>query len=339
MMEHDVEARLREALRLHAAGSPTGATMLSAVRTVAVRRRYRRHTTWAGGIVVALVLVAAAVPGVLRGSDSEIPPSIAASHAARTGLVAAGSVDLAFPYRLDGPNGNAGRGAAVIAAGRPTLRDGAFEVWTSATEPAIGAVSAVRTPVSVHGRNGYVVAIDEDRKALVLSITPTSIPGPTAGSTGSQPDPEAPVAGWLVVSGDTTADLLTEAAALRLGTTRGAAGFTFSSVPANYTMDNADAYAVTFCPPGGTEDEGFAGKIAVLLDARFHSSPGDRMVVAGGRRAALSSSTTSKSLTVELSDGRALIIQDLTPVPLSDSDLIEFAAGIRVTAAAQEGKG
>ncbi|MEV0131993.1 hypothetical protein AB0H83_26455 [Dactylosporangium sp. NPDC050688] len=116
------------------------------------------------------------------------------------------------------------------------------------------------------------------------------------------------------------------------------APFEFTLVPAGATIDNISASAVTFCPPGTTPDESFIGKITVMLGVTADRSPG-RAVDAGGRPATLHTSGEYTALQVDLGDGRLLVVQSATAVPLPEPDLLRFAAGITVTPAATPGQG
>ena len=306
MMDDDVEARLREALRLHAAESPAGATMLAAVRTITVRRKRRRHSTWAGALAVLFVLSAAAVPGMLRRPQ----PFAAPSPIVHSVLVAGTPISVEFPYTLHGAT-------PVLEAGRPTLRDNGFEVWTTSVAPT-GTSS---TPLAVRKKLGAIV--DTGRPALVWSETPGQ---------------------WLVVTSDSSSggrsDLLSVAEALVDAPSAGVVPFTFAVMPDGYTTDNVDAYVVTFCPPGVTPSASFLGKIAVMLDDTSTSTgTGDQVVVAGGRKAFLRAGSDAVTLSIPEGGGRSLVVQDTMAVHLSQQDLLDFAGGIDVTSDAMAGSG
>jgi len=306
MMDNDVEARLREALRLHAAESPAGATMLSAVRTIAVRRRRRRHTTWAAAVAVLFVLSAAAVPGILRRPEPFATPRPTVHSVLTSGT----PITVEFPYTLPGAT-------VVLAAGRPTLRDKGFEVWTTTVAPT----AVAPTPVTVRKKAGAFV--ETDRTMLYWSETPGE---------------------WLVVatSPGNRADLLKVATALTSAPSTGAVPFTFSLMPDGYTVDNVEASVVTFSPPGVAPSEGFLGKVAVMLDATPEATtaePGDHVVVPDGRKALLSRSSGAVTLSIPAGGGRTLVVQDTMAVHLSQQDLLDFAGGIEVTSSAVAGNG
>lgn len=310
-MDNDVEARLREALRLHAVASPAGASMLSAVRGITVRRRRRRQTGWAAALVVLVVLAASAVPGLLKHPQPfASPPAIVHSV-----LIGGGPLTVEVPYSLSGAT-------AVIAAGHPTLRDKGFEIWTTSVVPTGGSPR----PVTVREKPGTLLQ-QTDRQVLFWSETPGQ---------------------WLVVAGDASGDvtdLRTIAGALRRTPSTGAVPFTFALVPEGYTVDNIDAAVVTFCPPGVPPSEGFVGKIAVRLDApTTDTTPaplatGTEALPVGGRRAVLHQDSDGLTLSVRQDDGRTLVVQDTMATHLSRQDLIDLAAGIGVTAAAAVSQG
>src|SRR5581483_9274279 len=93
------------------------------VRTIAVRRKRRRHTGWAAAVAVLVVLSAAAVPGMLRR-----PAPFAAPPTVHSVLTAGTPITVTFPYTLPGAT-------VVLSAGRPTLWDKGFQVWTTSVAP------------------------------------------------------------------------------------------------------------------------------------------------------------------------------------------------------------
>ncbi|MFG2037426.1 hypothetical protein [Dactylosporangium sp. NPDC048998] len=346
--DEDVEERLREALRLHAAEAPPGGAMLAGVAAESARRGHRGRLATLSAGAAALVAIGAAVPFALRGPDPAPAPAVVGQQPAAsapvpvTALVpAAVPASVIFPYS---PPSAAGYGTPMVmlSAGRPTLVQrlptgaGATLTLYDARPPApTSKASAV--PATVHGQPATVYSwhwSDDDPQ------------NPDPGTQRTLVWPAAPTA-WLslTVQGEPApADLTGYAERLRPGALKAPAPFTFGLMPAGWTVDNISAAAVTFCPPGVGPDPTFVNKIAVQLD----DSPGTEpkysdgsatSVQVGTRRAWLVTSSEGQVLQVPTDGGRSLLLQ-IGPKALLPLDvLLPFAASIGVTPAAEVSRG
>ncbi|GAB3869941.1 hypothetical protein ACFPIJ_15000 [Dactylosporangium cerinum] len=311
----DVEDRVRDLLQRHATDAPPGATLLTTVRAES-RRRARRTR----------VLVAAVVT-VLAGTLVTWPLRLAAAPVTVAAPSALTSPDapatVTFP--LTPPSGS----AAVevrLAAGLPTLSwllpgtDATATLTMSPTRPALS--TATRTdPVAVRGRNGLAAVVPDEGVSLVWQESAEQ---------------------WFELRAlpPVPVDHLAGAAKSLLPVPVTApAPFTFTLVPAGYTIDNVNPAAVTFCPADVAFDQSFVGKITVMLGVTGERSPGRQVDVAGRPGTVTSSADGWTSLEVDLGDGRLLVVQSAVRVPLPEPDLIRFAAGITVNPTATPGRG
>lgn len=151
---------------------------------------------------------------------------------------------------------------------------------------------------------------------VTFPYSPTGIEKPFVGLEAGQP---------ILISGRTFLTVADREAGWKDGSLPLTPPFTFDLVPVGFTVDNVLPSAVTFAPPGTPAGAGFAGKIAVLLDAGS----------ANGTEVTDEGTIFRKSV----GDGRTLTIQVPRTVPLAGADLERFAAGIRTTAVAEAGQG
>lgn len=105
--------------------------------------------------------------------------------------------------------------------------------------------------------------------------------------------------------------------------------FVFTQAPAGFTVDNVMPSAVTFAPPGTPAGDVFTGKIAVLLGATAEDGQTDQ----------IQTTDEGRMLRRDLGQGRTLTVQVPASLAMTDADLIQFAGGIRPTAAAAVGHG
>lgn len=314
----DVERRVRDLLRRHAAEAPAGASLLTAVRTES-RRRTRRTR----------VLLAAVVT-VLAGAGATLPLRLATApvQVAAPSTLTAPSNPVTVTFPLSPPADPLAAAEVRLAAGLPTLSQPlpgtTATVTMSPTRPAVFAAATRTTPVTVRGHPGHAVEWTEDGEAEVSLVWQER----AEQWFELRAFPRVPVdhlAGFAkgLVPVPVTAP----------------APFTFALVPDGYTVDNIGPAAVTFCPPDVAPDQSFAGKITVMLGVVEDRSPG-RGVDVGGRPGTLTDPVDGfTALQVDLGDGRLLVVQSAAPVPLPEADLIRFAAGITVTPAAIPGRG
>ncbi|GAA3225246.1 hypothetical protein ACFO1B_49325 [Dactylosporangium siamense] len=317
----DVEHRVRDLLQRHATDAPAGATLLAAVRTES-RRRTRRTRLLVAAVVTVLAGALAALPLRLAAA----PVTVAAPSALTTPDA---SATVTFP--LSPPSGSeagseAGSGAAEVrlAAGLPTLSwslPGTDATATLTMSPTRPAMPATATPAAVRGRPGLAAVLPDDGVSLVWQESAEQ----WFELRAYPPVPVDHLAGT--------------AKSLMPVPVTTPAPFTFTVVPAGYTIDNINTSAVTFCPADVPFDQSFVGKITVMLGVTGEQAPGRQVDVAGHPGTVTSSADGWTALQVDLGDGRLLVVQSAVRVPLPEPDLIRFAAGITVNPAATPGRG
>ncbi|GAA1522475.1 hypothetical protein GCM10009827_043310 [Dactylosporangium maewongense] len=308
----DVEQRVRDLMHRHAAEAPAGAALLTVVRAES-RRRARRTRVVVGAVVAVLATVGVTVPLRLAAAPVAVAaPSVLASPS--------GPLTVTFPLSPP-PSGTDPE--VRLAAGLPTLSqplpdDAATATLTvSPTRP----LATGTEPIMVRGVVGYTAESDDTGTSLIWQ----EAPGQWFELRASPAVPVDRLAGFAK-------GLLPQPVSVP-------APFTFALVPDGYTVDNISPAAVTFCPPDVTADETFVGKLTVMLGVTGELSTG-RAVDVAGRPGILTDPVDGFfSLQVDLGDGRLLVIQSATPVPLPEPDLIRFAAGITVNPNATPGQG
>ncbi|MFF5226123.1 hypothetical protein [Dactylosporangium sp. NPDC000521] len=308
----DVEQRVRDLMHRHAAAAPAGAALLTVVRAES-RRRARRARAVVAAVVAVLATAGVTVPLRLAAT----PVTVAAPSALTS---PSGPLTVTFPLSPP-PSGDASD--VRLAAGLPTLSHplpgyaATATLTVSPTRPLMTATA----PIMVRDVLGYTVESADTGTSLVWQEAP-------AQWFELHAFPAVPVdrlAGFAK-------GLLAQPVSLP-------APFTFALVPDGYAVDNISPAAVTFCPPDVTADESFAGKLTVMLGVTGELSTG-RAVDVAGRPGILTDPVDGFfSLQVDLGDGRLLVIQSATPVPLPEADLIRFAAGITVNPNATPGQG
>jgi hypothetical protein len=115
--------------------------------------------------------------------------------------------------------------------------------------------------------------------------------------------------------------------------------FTFDSVPPRMVPDVVTLAAVSFRPAQARPTHGFAGKLTVMLSDPAEVTPGGRRMAVGGRTAWLATASGAPILSVDLGDGRTLVVQSDAGLGLGEAELVAFAAGVRPTPDAQVGRG
>ncbi|WP_432835049.1 hypothetical protein [Dactylosporangium sp. CA-092794] len=342
MINDDIEERLREALRLHAAEAPPGASMLGAVTAESVRRGRRARLASLSAGAAVFVVVGAVLSIALRGPAGEEPPPAVGAPPPVTAVAPASAVVLvrstvlpAVTFPFSPPSGPGyGPPLVTITAGRPTLAqrlpgaDGGTATLTlyDAAPPR----KAVAAPATVHGQ------------VATLYDWSTAGAGPQRMLVW-QPAPST----WLTLTEDgpvpAAGDLVAYAEAVTVGAVKAQAPFTFRSVPDGWTVDNITSGVITFCPPGVRPDGSFVDKLAVMLDdsPSVEPRPGVESVAVkvGARTGTLTTSAEAQVLHVPLDEGRSLALQLGPKAALPTDVLVAFAAGIEVTPSAQVSRG
>jgi hypothetical protein len=324
-MIDDIEARLRDALREHAAEAPPGATMLSAVAEESRRRGRRSRLVTLSAGAATLLTIGAVMPFVARGPEMVAAPpvpsvSVVASSPAGRLVPARVPGSLVFPFALPAKYGEP---RIMLDGGRLTASQelpggGSAELTVFDTEPAAPSAKGLATKVG-----GQPATLFEAEQVLIW-----------------QPAPGA----WLTLSVEPAADLVPYAEQVGRGGHKAQAPFTFKLMPEGWTVDNITPAAVTFCPPGVTPSADFVDKIAVMLEEAPGTEPRSSDVRAdevqvGGVRGWLVDTGEGQQLQVPVEGDRSLLVQVGGAARLPVDDLLAFAAGIAVTPAAQVSRG
>jgi hypothetical protein len=117
-------------------------------------------------------------------------------------------------------------------------------------------------------------------------------------------------------------------------------GFTVTTVPAGYVLQGAQPGSLDIAPPGDNSPlDTFTGKLVVMLQS-VDATPdhSGTQVTVNGRAGYIQHGEDATGL--EYTDGEHdIVVQAWNNIHLSDDQLVQFAAGITVTASAQEGRG
>ncbi|GAA2367679.1 hypothetical protein [Dactylosporangium salmoneum] len=344
MNTDDIEDRLREALRMHAAEAPPGAAMLSTVTTESARRGRRTLLTSVSTGAAVLVSLGLALPFALRSGDPHdgvvaAPPAVAASPSAAPALVPATvPAAITFPFT---PSAAYGAPTVMLAGGHPTalqrLKDGTAALTLLDADPAAPTSKAVATQSKVQGRPATLYEwrySDDDPGVPYTDLQRTLVWQPTPTT-------------WLTLRMNPAppeSDLVAYADAVQPGALSSPSPFAFGLMPAGWTVDNISAAAVTFCPPGVEPDEAYDNKIAIMLDESPATEPpaGDvpaARVKVGERTAWLTTTSEVQFLRVPTGDGHSLLLQVAPKASLPQDELLRFAAAITVTRAAEVSRG
>jgi hypothetical protein len=97
--------------------------------------------------------------------------------------------------------------------------------------------------------------------------------------------------------------------------------------------------AVSFRPEAAAPSHGFSGTLAVMLSDTAEAPGAGRPVPVGGRTGWFVVKPGVSILTVDLGDGRTLVVQADAAVGLDEAALVRFAAGVHPTPDAVVGRG
>ncbi|WP_238008058.1 hypothetical protein KZZ52_04950 [Dactylosporangium sp. AC04546] len=339
-MMHEVEERLRSALRDHAEDAPAGAAMLTAVVVESGRRRRRAVVASAAAAVTAVLAgVALSVPLLspapaltVAAPPTTAPPTVTPPAVAPS---VAGLVPAAVPGKVTFPltaPSVAGYGVPSVwrAVARPYLRQtvqeaepGGVMAFSAAAYPVRPEALGPSTATTVRGRPATVVEWSDEtgvQRSLVWQEDPATWIELRTEPVAADPD-----------------RLRAYAESLRAQPANGPVPFTFALMPAGWTVDNIMPTSVTFCPPDVLPGQGFTDKLAVMLNTT--ADPSGTAVKVGTRGGWLHHQEDSTTLEVPLGDGRSLVFQLMGRATLSDEDLVRLAAGTAVTPDAEVGNG
>ncbi|GAA4446296.1 hypothetical protein GCM10023170_026280 [Phytohabitans houttuyneae] len=315
-IEHLVRVTLTD--RAAAVAPPT-----DLVRTARGRAHRGRRRAQAAGVAVAAASVVLALPAAAR-LWTPAPPS--AVDAGAPSAVAPAVPPFPFTPGVSLP----GYGAPIaeLSAGVPGLRfDGGAGRWlTVAVHDERPAPPEWDVPPKL-----FNVVVGDRKATLELGRGGWTVTWQAAGGR------------WLRVEADgeaTREEVLRFAAGLVPGEVAVRWPFTFESVPPGLVPDVVSRPAVSFRPERAAPSHGFAGKLTVMLsDTAETAAGGGRQVAVGARLGRLAVGSGASILTVDLGDGRTLVVQADAALGLGDATLAAFAAGVRVTPDAVVGQG
>jgi hypothetical protein len=200
----------------------------------------------------------------------------------------------------------------VVAAGSP---------WTDG--PFTPAVRVRST--TVHGSAG------------VIGERPSTYGPPDYVLTWTEPG--GPWVGICAPETVSTVDLAEFASRLTRQPITQPGPFDFDLVPAGFIVDNITASTVTFRPPAVAASPDFVDKLVVSLDAERPGAQDGRPVKVAGRAGWLHTVEDVAMLRVDEGDGFSLTVQVPRRLRIDEPDLLRFAAGVHVTAAASPARG
>jgi hypothetical protein len=126
---------------------------------------------------------------------------------------------------------------------------------------------------------------------------------------------------------------------LRPGSVEVAVPFTFELLPQGLELDNVGPTDMVFRLPGQQPGGSWSDRLAILLNADGGDGSQNWPLRVGNRPAQIVAQDGGRSLMVLQESGNILVIQVPPNLQISDEDLRRMAAGIRVTAKAQAGRG
>jgi hypothetical protein len=319
----DVETAVRRSLTQRAAGAPDDGALLSRVRAQA-RRRRRRDTTGLVAAAVVGVLTFAILAVQVSGGTGEQPAPPLAPPVVPDNHVRFGAGDVyskPFPYTPGAPFGGLTNPYVTMVAGDPALdysagtHDITVRVRKQPSRPVSGDVVAVRRTIGnawVEGSHRIITWQEPDGWWLEI---------------------RAPVE-YQIQAIAKYADSLTEVPVPM------SQPYTFTLVPLGLIVDNIGPAAVTFRPPRLAPDEGYAGKITVMLARDEEASADGQLYSVGGAKVRVVASPTGGTVAwLDLDGAGAVAVQVAESLVVNADELAAFAAGIRPTGIARAANG
>jgi hypothetical protein len=121
------------------------------------------------------------------------------------------------------------------------------------------------------------------------------------------------------------------------------AGFTVDRVPAGWHLSTSTQYALNINRQSDTNNnpDVFEGKLTVLLQSQdAHGLPGGTAVTVDGEPGVVTDQGRyGESLTYTDTSGHTVVVQAPKDLAWSDSQIVQFAEGVRVTGDALAGRG
>jgi hypothetical protein len=121
-------------------------------------------------------------------------------------------------------------------------------------------------------------------------------------------------------------------------------GYTIDKVPSGWEIQGNSRSSLTIAPVGAADrdPDAYVGKIAIMLQSKDqHGTPPGHALTVGGRPATLDDvmNLPGKILYVKQPDGIYLLVQIWDATGWTDAAIVEFAEGIHVLPAAEQGVG
>jgi hypothetical protein len=355
-MSNDVDMLLKDTLRDRAQAVPAGTGLLARVHTRSRLLRRRRRAGMAGAGVAAVVLAAGTAPVVYGLANADGPS---------TGVVPGAPSRSASGGQVPSPSGEPSEPTPTLKAvlGRASVTVPAFPF-----EPPAGVVPGLGPARAMVDGEGVFLSHQsgEDKPAIDvhLGVDPsrgmTEQDGVTVneatvrvrGVEGnlrtitkesyttrslSWQDPSGPM--WVRAERVEPNLMIAYADALRPGSVEVAVPFTFELLPQGLELDNVGPTDMVFRLPGQQAGGSWVDRLAILLNADGGDGAQNWPLRVGDRPAQIVAQDGGRSLMVLQESGNILVIQVPPNLQISDEDLLRMAAGIRVTAKAQAGRG
>jgi hypothetical protein len=355
---NDLDMLLRDTLRDRAEVAPAATGLLTHIHTRSRLMRRRRRAGVAGAGAAAVVLAAATVPAAVewRGRDGGGPTGFGGPSA--SGPATSGPASGPRPSASSSPS----TPQLVATLGPPQYTLPAF--------PFIPLATAGLGPARA-GLDGdvYLMHSADSPEAVSLQVftgaSEPRFPEPEQGvQVSTEPTRVRGVAGtlrvetidsfvdrtlyWREPSGTWVriranrmepAAMVAYAEALRPGSVKVRAPFTFDVLPQGLILDNVGPSDMVFRVAGQPAGGSWENKLAFLLNADGGGDSASWPLRVGGQPAKIHMQDQERSASVLQRNGTILVIQVPQALVISDDELLRLAAGVHVAATAQAGRG
>ncbi len=355
---NEIDMLLRDTLRDRAEAAPAATGLLTRVHTRSRQARRRRRVGVAGAGAAAVVLATAAVPAVVQvvgrgdgGPGGFGGPAVSGSAGDRT---ASGPAGAPTPSEKVQPL------VATLGAPQFTLPTFPFvPTVTAGLAPARagmdGEVYLRHAPEAPGSPSVQVFAgsaaprFIEPERGVQVSFAPTMVRG-VAGMLRTETMAgfvsrslywrETPDT-WLWIRTDDLGPeaMVAYAEGLRPGSVAIQAPFTFGLLPQGLALDSVGPSDMVFRLPGQPAGGSWENKLAFLLNADGGEGAESWPHRVNGQPARIHVQDGERSAWVLQRNGTILVIQVPQALAISDEDLLRLAAGVRVNATAQAGRG
>ncbi|MEU7908320.1 hypothetical protein [Actinoplanes sp. NPDC049118] len=326
----DVERLLRDAMHERAEQTLAGTGLLADVHRRSARRDRRRRFKAAGVGLATLLVAVGVVTGVVRpggddGSRRAVPATASLDPGGLRLLAPSADGTPVFPYR-PGVTPAGGFAAPVVS-----IEAGRIVAFYEAKDPVRG----VDVTISVGGERPVFDApagpVSEKAQRLhggrPATLRTVSVSPAAQLSLYWQESP----ARWVRIDTDdtfTAAELVNFANRLEPASVPVTAPFRLDVAPVGMLLDTVTASMMSWRPATGAATN--ADLVScVLTRPRTHAGP---TTTVGRYRGTLRRTATETTLTVALDDrDQSLVVRVPARYPISDADLVRFAAGVDVT--------